>query len=91
MAGMLRPGLSLSGTLVTDAQPLQLTHVPCHVLSVTCMCEPGSGELKVTHSPLSNRPQLSEADFFFFFFLQFDPTSLLNHLHYLTAFSQREL
>lgn len=60
-------------------------HVPCHVLYSPCVCEQLSGGLKVTRS--HNRLWLTEPGAF----LQFVPTSLLNHLHYLTVFPQREL
>lgn len=66
------------------------THVPCHVLYSTRVREQNSGGLNVMRPApftLSNRLWLSEAGAF----LQFIPTSLLNHLHYLTVFPQREL
>lgn len=60
-------------------------HVPCHVLCLPYVCEQLSGGLRVTRS--HNRLWLTEPGAF----LQFVPTSLLNHLHCLTVFPQREL
>lgn len=72
---------------------LPRTHVPCHVLYSTRVCVCVWTELQRAESHAvsprspSNRLWLSEAGAF----LQFVLTSLLNHLHYLTVFPQREL
>lgn len=69
------------------------THVPCHVPYSTrvCVCENMTLESWKSHAlsslSLPNRLWLSESGAF----LQFGPTTLLNHLHYLTVFPQREL
>lgn len=69
--------------------PITHTHVPCHVLYSTHVWRGlwRAESHAVSPLSLSNRLWLSEAGAF----LQFVPTSLLNHLHYLTVFPQREL
>lgn len=74
-----------------DFRPTGSLTTAGHVLYSTRVREQDSGGLKVTQPPpppfpsLSNRLRLSEAGAF----LQFVPTSLLNHLHYLTVFPSK--
>lgn len=75
---------SLSGFLITHTHTFSFPHSAFNPCVWTGLWRSES-HAPPPHLFLSNR--LSEAGAF----LQFVPTSLLNHLHYLTVFPQREL
>lgn len=74
--------------------PAKKTQSPCFLFS-PCVHRTLDGlKSRITHThthPLRFSISQAVAQWSGAFFVQFNLTSLLNHLHYLTAFSQREL